>query len=101
MSYRKNKRDLSESEIVSFWSAVGCLWIPFLPGQGCDGILVDKSGFFYFVEIKTPGPHQARFTPVEERFRDRLQSFGLSYSVVLTVADAARLIGLDLDQEPF
>ena len=93
MGYMKNKRDSSEHEIVTFWRSIGATWIE-MPGEvGFDGLLL-YHGQAYIVEIKTPGPW--KLTPNEVETKDRVEFQGVRYHIILTVAEAGKLIGLDV-----
>ena len=96
MTYTDNRRDSNEAELVAFWRAAGCLWIPMNRLAGFDGLLVDRSGL-YIVEVKRPG--HANLTQAERELRDKVEDMGGCYNVVQTVQDAARLIGLEVSDE--
>lgn len=91
---RADRRDANEAELVAFWRQMGCVWIPMHPGQGFDGLLVDRSGL-YIVEIKNPktGVH---LTKCERDLRDAVENIGGTYYVISTLQLAAALIGLEV-----
>ena len=99
MTYTDNRRDSNEAELVAFWRAAGCLWIPMNRLAGFDGLLVVPtkigSGLF-IVEVKRPG--HANLTQAERELRDKVEDMGGCYNVVQTVQDAARLIGLEVSE---
>jgi hypothetical protein len=91
-----NKRDKNEPEIVKFWRSCGAEWIPMQPGQGFDGLLIDVSGL-YIVEIKN-SKYAWELTEAESLLSQKVQKMGSEYHVIQSIQDAARLIGLDVDE---
>jgi hypothetical protein len=96
MTYKgTNKRDANEAEIVAFWRQVGCIWIPMKPGQGFDGLLIDRSGM-YIVEIKNPEVSW-HLTDDESCLSRAVEELWGEYHIVETLKSAAALIGLSID----
>jgi hypothetical protein len=93
MGMRANRRDANEAEIVEFWRRMGCVWIPMKPGQGFDGLLIDRMGLF-IVEIKGVG---GKLTECEKDLMDKVESLGEEYYIIRDLQDAALLIGLTID----
>ena len=91
---RANRRDKNEAEIVAFWRQMGCIWIPMVPGQGFDGLLIDRSGM-YLVEIKNPEASWS-LTPAELELSRRVEDISGEYHVIETLEAAAQLIGLSV-----
>jgi hypothetical protein len=89
-----NKRDANEAAIVSFWRQMGCIWIPMKPGQGFDGLLIDRTGM-YIVEIKNPEAAW-KLTSDELELSLIVEGLGGKYHIVETLESAAKLIGLDM-----
>jgi hypothetical protein len=89
---RANRRDNNEALIIAFWRRVGCIWIPMVPGQGFDGLLIARSGT-YLVEIKNPETSWS-LTPAELELSRRVESIGGEYHIIETLEGAAQLIGL-------
>jgi hypothetical protein len=92
-----NRRDSNEKDIIAYWRQMGCLWISWLPGQGADGLLIDRSGLFV-VEIKHPSGWQ-HLTQCERNLRDAVEGLGGAYNVVTSIQDAAKLIGLEVEND--
>ena len=95
MTYKgTNRRDANEAEIVVFWRQIGCIWIPMKPGQGFDGLLIDRSGM-YIVEIKNPEVSW-NLTDDESSLAHAVEELGGEYNVIQTLKEAAELIGLSI-----
>ena len=65
-----------------------------VPGQGFDGLLIDRSGM-YLVEIKNPEASWS-LTPAELELSRRVKDIGGEYHVIETLEAAAQLIGLSV-----
>lgn len=91
---RANRRDVNEREIVDFWRQMGCIWIPMVPSQGFDGLLIDR-GRLYIVECKNPAVSW-KLTPAEMELSRRVEDIGGAYHIIETVEAAAALIGLSV-----
>ena len=89
---RANRRDLNEAAIVSFWRCVGCYWIPFVPGQGADGLLFALNGV-HLVEIKNPETSW-KLTPEELALKSSVERMGHKYNVIQTLDEAQGLVEL-------
>jgi hypothetical protein len=96
MGMRANRRDANEAEIVEFWRRMGCVWIPMKPGQGFDGLLIDRRGIIRIVEIKNFALGWS-ITPAEEKLSNEIEARGAKYYIVESLKAAATLIGLDVD----
>ena len=88
---RANRRDANEPEIVEFWRACGCLWIPMQPGQGFDGLLISSNGI-HMVEIKN-GQTNWKVTREENDLWGRMVDLHQDYSIIENLDQAIRLIG--------
>jgi len=91
-----NKRDANEKSILEFWRKFDTFWIQALPGQGCDGFLF-HAGTVYVVEIKNPATRW-KLTKEEDRTKTMVESIGIGYRIIQTTKDAARLIGIDIEE---
>jgi hypothetical protein len=91
-----NRRDDNEPELVEFWESCGGLWNPWRPGMGADGLLVDRWGWPYIVEVKNPKTGLA-LTKCEREYRDQVEKRGGKYHVIATLQQAADMIGVALD----
>jgi len=97
MTYKNtNKRDSNEKEIVEFWRACGCIWIPMVPGQGFDGLLIHH-GCVSVVEIKNPETSW-KLTPDELELSQRIEAQGGKYHIVEGLAGAASFMALKIDE---
>jgi hypothetical protein len=94
---RANKRDANEKEIVEFWRACGYIWIPMVPGQGFDGLLIHH-GKPCIVEIKNPETDW-HLTPDEYELSQRICAQGGEYHIVECLDGAAHLVGLEIEHE--
>lgn len=83
-----NRRDANERELVEFWEAAGCYWIPMLPGAGFDGLLIDGPEM-YIVEIKG---ERCVLTERERTVKNQVEIRGGSYNVIQTPEQARKLI---------
>ena len=83
-----NRRDANEKVLVEFWQAAGCYWIQMLPGQGCDGLLIDGP-VIHLVEIKG---ERLVLTECEWTLKNQVETRGGKYNVVQTLEDARELI---------
>ena len=89
-----NRRDANEASLVALWERCGCVWVPMPPGVGFDGILLHYFSGIFIVEIKMPGSY--KLTAKEVAMKDKLEAHGITYRIIQTEVDAARLIGADV-----
>jgi hypothetical protein len=90
-----NRRDGNEGELLDFLMAQGGYWIQWKPGQGADGLYIDRFGWLYIVEFKRPG--NLKLTDDEKKLRDQVEKRGGKYHVIATMQQAANMIGVALD----
>ena len=65
------------------------------PGQGFDGLLIDRTGM-YIVEIKNL-EGVCHFTDCELALKYEIESLGGTYWAIMNLKQAAELIGLSID----
>jgi hypothetical protein len=87
---RSNRRDANEKELLEFWRAAGCYWIPMQPGQGFDGLLIAQNGV-HIIEVKNPAK-KWKLTEEEKELQDKLMSLLVVYNIVQNMQDAERVI---------
>jgi hypothetical protein len=94
---RANRRDANEGPIVAFWRGFGCFWLPLIPGQGADGVLIAQNGI-HLVEVKN-AQTRWKLTPDELALKAIVEATGQRYNVIETIEDAARLIDREVWDE--
>lgn len=87
-----NRRDKNESAIVEAFRRCACTVIPMQPGQGFDLLVIAPNGI-HLVEVKN-SDYSWELTQPESLLKIQAEQVGQVYSVIETVEDALRLIGV-------
>jgi len=66
------------------------------PGQGFDGLLIGNNGGKWIVEIKNP-EERLILTECERTLKNNIEIRGGCYHIIQTLAEAATLIGMELE----
>lgn len=83
---RAQRRDRNEKDLVQLARSLGAHWNYLEAGQGADGVLVNKYGVMFYVEIKDPNksPSERKLTDDENALRTEIDQRGGRYEVVET-----------------
>ena len=87
-----SKRDANEAELVRYWRAAGCIWIPQPRENGFDGILVSPHTGIHLVEVKNGQAMWWGLTDPEIRLSKDLERIGSVLNIVTCMEEAEDLV---------
>ena len=92
---RISRRDDNEAEIVKYWRSLGFVWIPWIAGQGADGLLI-MPGKVHIIEIKNP-EYNWKLEEDERALMLECHRLGVPYWIIENLIDASDLIDAEMN----
>jgi hypothetical protein len=93
MSYKTNKRDSNEAEIIDFLRRAGCITIQMTKDAGFDMVVISPRTGTHIVEVKNPAKKWT-LTTAEKALQFQVTQIGGRYNVIENIEQAAILAGV-------